>query len=727
MAVPASVVWKLEDDSTFAVNCFPARGIARSTHEGAGSWIIAYAHEQHRRFGRSLKPIKRVVDQYSEEIKFSSTNKDVEQHRGNSLNEDFLLRHHHIDTAIDLCSVNVCDCDLEFTDDVNFSKFENVAYVNASENLLSLAPFHTFPALREIELPVNGIRGIKVKEGDFPSLQVLDLSYNNLSSSDVLALGILPRLKVLTLTGNGLSEIHPGICQSYVNSKGESCIYFQNLEVLLLDDNRLRDMATFAALASLPALRELNLDKNGIMLVPYLKVLGEKVLSETHSFTKDRPSRSANGKKSSRGSSRKNKRVLSGKGTVSGIIEPLTQLPFENNEKDDEKREDDVDNGRQAESRENVSGGLSEQSHDVSMPTPPFQQLRILSLANNKIADEEHVLAVAGWPSLQVIVLHGNPLIIRNNGEPPMLSHYLRKRCGISIMRQKSKTPVIKPHLQMPVHEHRKVTSTVPKILKQPVDLMIENMRNPAILHTPHPPTVPKETQTFQIEEITSRKTEIKVPQENLESDQENVFLTQVNEDCSEDVPQQPLLEKKPSAFTEKKAKSKKDVGNNLLQEILKDAKPDPDVHEALSIQGNIKLLRQILHHPVTCMRINEPPENRVKKFIYRPDKTATGVSKRDVRSLARPNVHQERARRLQNSLKAMRDRPAAAIELPLLDALTDERYKDEHREAHDLLEEIEKKYRVVREESLRASRQAGRALKETKAHIENLQENLKT
>lgn len=46
------------------------------------------------------------------------------------------------------------------------------------------------------------------------SLQMLDLSFNNLSSEDFANLGLLPKLRVLHLTGNNLKDI-PGNLAGY--------------------------------------------------------------------------------------------------------------------------------------------------------------------------------------------------------------------------------------------------------------------------------------------------------------------------------------------------------------------------------------------------------------------------------------------------------------------------------------------------------------------------------
>jgi len=60
-------------------------------------------------------------------------------------------------------------------------------------------------------MPLNGLRSIKPRSGDYPHLEVLDLSYNNLSQEDLLTLGLLPNVKVLHLTGNGLSTLPPNL------------------------------------------------------------------------------------------------------------------------------------------------------------------------------------------------------------------------------------------------------------------------------------------------------------------------------------------------------------------------------------------------------------------------------------------------------------------------------------------------------------------------------------
>lgn len=53
----------------------------------------------------------------------------------------------------------------------------------------------------------------------FPTFQVLDVSYNNLSQEDILTIGLLPNLKVLHLTGNALRTLPQNMGMPHVDPK----------------------------------------------------------------------------------------------------------------------------------------------------------------------------------------------------------------------------------------------------------------------------------------------------------------------------------------------------------------------------------------------------------------------------------------------------------------------------------------------------------------------------
>lgn len=68
--------------------------------------------------------------------------------------------------------------------------------------LYVLDAFRKFMSLRELEFPLNNVSGgVNIGPHDFIHLEKLDLSYNRITSDDILALGVIPCLKTLHLTG----------------------------------------------------------------------------------------------------------------------------------------------------------------------------------------------------------------------------------------------------------------------------------------------------------------------------------------------------------------------------------------------------------------------------------------------------------------------------------------------------------------------------------------------
>ncbi|XP_078490214.1 X-ray radiation resistance-associated protein 1 [Ciona intestinalis] len=713
-----SAVWKLESDNNFATNCFPARGIVRKANEGSGSWIVAYAEAQHNKFKASFKPEKQV--QIQEQIGNATPSATVTldgvkqgPSQSGTLDGKFLLWRHHVESPLDLCSINVSDRELDNVNEEDFKEFVNVAYLNAAENLLPFRPFTNFPNLRELELPVNGLRNLKVNPGDFPNLQVLDLSYNNLSAQDVLDLGVLPRLKVLTLTGNGLHSIHPDMARPFIiakenssndstNSADEYVIgRFQNLEVLLLDDNHLSDLSTFASLAALTQLKELNLDKNNIQVIPHLRVVGDRVLSEVHSSVGQAKSTAS---KSSGRKSRNSRR------TASASKPPTTDLT-------QDKRNMATSTTFLQEQNEQPESHVSLNTPDVSVlpstPNPPFQHLRLLSIANNNLAEEECVLAVASWPRLKHLILNGNPIVKTTSGEPPLISHYLHKRLGISIHRSEKKLTPSKPHILMPTDKERKVSSFVPKIPKQPVDVLLNSLTAPKPNLIPRPPSQPKPlTKEF-----------VKLPsipqQQDTSAQEESVFLTQVDEIPDEQTQQKPKrqVQKKNTKVNEKQEENVFDLNN---YEILMDARPDSSLHEPIGIQGNVRALHHLLSHQ-TVFRTSDVTLDRVLP-CYKAKSTRHSKAMAVARERGKIKLPTKKEQ-LAIALSDIRNRDVAATEVPLTDALYMSSDVISQDEADDLLRDVEEKYRVVREESLRASRQAQRAFQEAKDAVQSLQE----
>ncbi|XP_060747687.1 X-ray radiation resistance-associated protein 1 [Tachysurus vachellii] len=267
-------VYKLDNGESFPTNCFPIRSFHQSK-EGAGHWLIAQRVSVEDRYKILKQPtsLKHSCTRPSGQYECERLGQRTLKHSGNTLNGEILMALHCVDRPSDLCSVDISERKLESVTLEGLEQFDSVAYINASDNFLTLEAFSRFPALRELELLLNGLSTVEVNAVDFPRLEVLDLSYNNLSSSGILAIGLLPRLKVLHLTGNNLQTLPPDMAGSNTpdgDVAPESSTLFQTLEVLMLDDNKLTS-CVFRSLSNLERLQHLNLEGNAISEVPYLQ------------------------------------------------------------------------------------------------------------------------------------------------------------------------------------------------------------------------------------------------------------------------------------------------------------------------------------------------------------------------------------------------------------------------------------------------------------------------
>ncbi|PNJ51309.1 XRRA1 isoform 7 [Pongo abelii] len=269
-----SGIYKLDDGKPYLNNCFPARNLLRMPEEGQGHWLVV------QKGNLKKKPKGLVGAQAERQESLKATSFEFKGKKGSRrenqvdlpgriLDQAFLLKHHCVRKPSDLCTINAKEND--------FKHFHSVIYINASENLLPLEAFHTFPALKELDLAFNGIKTIYVKYGDFKLLEFLDLSFNSLTVEAICDLGILPHLRVLLLTGNGLTSLPPNLAVAEQEASVTSLtskryiLRFPALETLMLDDNRLSNPSCFASLAGLRRLKKLSLDENRIIRIPYLQ------------------------------------------------------------------------------------------------------------------------------------------------------------------------------------------------------------------------------------------------------------------------------------------------------------------------------------------------------------------------------------------------------------------------------------------------------------------------
>ncbi|KAG8522885.1 X-ray radiation resistance-associated protein 1, partial [Galemys pyrenaicus] len=751
-----SGIYKLDDGKPYLSNCFPAKNLLRMPEEGRGHWLVA------RKCNLKKKP-KAMFEtpagsQESEKTSFDTSEKKVSRQgsqadlREHVLDRAFLLKHHCVKKPSELCNINVSGLKFSKAKEKDFKHFHSVIYINASENLLPLETFHTFPALKELELAFNGIKTVYVKYGDFRYLEFLDLSFNSLTGEAICDLGILPHLRVLLLTGNGLTSLPPSLAVTEQESSAPSMaskryiLRFPALETLMLDDNRLSSPNCFASLAGLRRLKKLSLDQNRISRIPYLQQVQVREGSAHWG--------------GGRGSAQKEAQSVLH--PQSWMFEPsdgqpdYTVLPM----KKDVDRTEVVFSSYPGFSTSETTKVCALPPIFEILPVkslkarnqtlaPPFPELRYLSLAYNKITKEDAMLPVALFPSLSELVFHNNPLVAHTRGVPPLLKSFLHDRLGIHLIRRKIVRG--KHHILMPRKDSRKVKTQVPKVPKQPLILhqpsitkspskeMLESeaglpeelptarstslnirmpVEGPAGLSLsrrtfmPLPPICSRST--VQSDETVSRHSDMagRVSPEHLSDEDtksvESIFLTQVSalpssilqrghSDLKEKERRRPQTAPRETKKTQRKLVSASLSGKYHGCEELLTAKPDPTFTEPKGIQKNTQALRHLLGHPL-LYRSSKPRLDTLQKRYVPKEKRTQKISVSPPRKT--------RAQLLDDILIRMRD-PRNITEAPLAAVLrrqTEQRLvnQKQYLEAKKLLKEFRARYRRLVRSSLR-------------------------
>ncbi|XP_003781410.1 X-ray radiation resistance-associated protein 1 [Otolemur garnettii] len=748
----SSGIYKLDDGKPYLNNCFPAKNLLRMPEEGRGYWLVTRKNNFKRK-PQDLIGISAEGQESQKKVSLEGRGKKGSR-RANQVNlpeyvldRAFLLKHHAVKKPSDLCTVNAKEKD--------FKHFESVVYINASENLLPLEAFHTFPALKELELAFNGIRTIYVKYGDFKFLEFLDLSFNSLTAEAICDLGILPHLRVLLLTGNGLTSLPPNLAVIEQEASETSLtsrryiLRFPALETLMLDDNKLSNPNCFASLAGLRRLKKLSLDQNRIFRIPYLQQV------QLHDGSGDWfPGR---------GSPQKEPQsVLQSKPWTNEISEAqpdYTVLPM----KKDVDRTEVVFSSYPGFSTSETTKVctlppifeiLPVKSLKVRNQTlaPPFPELRYLSVAYNKIAKEDAVLPVALFPSLCELIFHNNPLVAHTRGVPPLLKSFLQERLGIHLIRKKTMVKS-KHHILMPQKESRKVKTQVPKVPKQPLLLHHSRMtaikspsRNmleaeaevdeelPTAQSTSLEPHIPTEgleglslsrrtfvplppicsDSTVHSEETVSRPSDTAVhlspdqPSDEDTKSTESIFLTQVNELPStimhrDDLEEKEKDQRRPPPTPKEMKRTRRKLPSTSLPrkyhgyEELLTTKLDPAFVEPKGIQKNAQALQHMLKHPI-LYRSSKPKLDAFQKHYVPKERRAQRIPI--------PPQRKTRGQLLDDILVRMRD-PRNITEAPLGTVLrrrTEQRLANQQQylEAKRLLKEFRARYRRLVRCSLR-------------------------
>ncbi|XP_006982217.1 X-ray radiation resistance-associated protein 1 [Peromyscus maniculatus bairdii] len=746
----SSGMYKMDNGKPCLNNCFPAKSLLRMPEEGRGHWLVARKGSMKKGVAKASTEGQENLKKVSFEtgLKKASRRESQADVIGHVLDRAFLLKHHCARKPSDLCTINVSGMKFSKAKEKDFRHFTSVIYINASENLLPLDAFHTFPALKELELAFNGIKMIYVKYGDFKTLEFLDLSFNSLTEEAICDLGILPHLRVLLLTGNGLTSLPPNMAVAEQEASVSSLtskkyiLRFPALETLMLDDNKLSNPSCFASLAGLRRLKKLSLDQNKIFRIPYLQQV--QLCDGSGDWVTEGP----NPQKELQ--------------TQTWIFETpdeqpnYTVLPM----KKDVDRTEVVFSSYPGFS-------TSETAKICSLPpifeilpvkslkarnqtlAPPFPELRYLSLAYNKIAKEDAVLPAALFPSLCELVFHNNPLVAHTRGIPPLLKSFLQERLGIRLVRRKLVKS--KHHILMPRKESRKVKTHVPKVSrhslvphhmsltpdKPPSGLMLEpepgaealpspeNTSHEALLATeasegtplthrtfvPMPPICSDSTVHSEPGSHPSRAAALLSPEHPSDEDAkstESIFLTQVNElppstvhkeklEAKESDPKRPLTAPREAKRTRRKHPSASVHNKYYGYEELLTAKPDPAFVEPKGIQKNAQALHRMLKQPLIC-RSSKPRLDTFQKPYVPKEKRAGRIPI--------PPPRKTRAQLLDDILIRMRD-PRNVTEAPLgavLQRRAQQRLvnQKQYREAKRLLKEFRARYRQLVRSSLR-------------------------
>ncbi|XP_055138910.1 X-ray radiation resistance-associated protein 1 isoform X7 [Symphalangus syndactylus] len=665
----SSGIYKLDDGKPYLNNCFPARNLLRMPEEGQGHWLVV----QKGNLKKKPKGLVGAQAERRESLKVTSFEfKGKKGSRrenqvdlpGRILDQAFLLKHHCVRKPSDLCTINVSGLKFSKAKENDFKHFHSVIYINASENLLPLEAFHTFPALKELDLAFNGIKTIYVKYGDFKLLEFLDLSFNSLTVEAICDLGILPHLRVLLLTGNGLTSLPPNLAIAEQEASVTSLtskryiLRFPALETLMLDDNRLSNPSCFASLAGLRRLKKLSLDENRIIRIPYLQQV--QLYDESVDW---------NG---GRGSPQKEPQFM---------LQSKPRMPEDSDEQLDYTVlpiKKDVD-------RTGVPPLLKS-----------FLQERLgIHLIRRKIVKPKYHVLMSRKESRKV------KTEIPKVPKQPLVLHHPR----VTTVKSPSKDM-----LEAELAEDLPTTKSTSVESEMPTE-SLEGLSLSRRIFVPLPPICSDSTvhsvETLSHLSDTAVHLSPERPSDEDSKSTESIFLTQVSELPSSAIHKDDLelkekdQKKPPAAPREVKGTRRKLPTASLPSkyhgyEELLTAKPDPAFIEPKGIQKNAQALQEMLKHPLLC-HSSKPKLDTLQK-PYVPKKRAQRIPI--------PPPRKTRAQLLDDIFIRLRD-PRNITEAPLgavLHRWTERRLVNhkQYLEAKRLLKEFQARYRQLVSGSLR-------------------------
>ncbi|XP_054380794.1 X-ray radiation resistance-associated protein 1 isoform X6 [Pongo abelii] len=495
----------------------------------------------------------------------------------------------------------------------------------------------------------------------------LDLSFNSLTVEAICDLGILPHLRVLLLTGNGLTSLPPNLAVAEQEASVTSLtskryiLRFPALETLMLDDNRLSNPSCFASLAGLRRLKKLSLDENRIIRIPYLQQV--QLYDESVDW---------NG---GRGSPQKEPQFI------------LQSKP---------RMLEDSD--------EQLDYTVLPMKKDVDRTgVPPllksFLQERLgIHLIRRKIVKPKHHVLMSRKESRKV------KTEIPKVPKQPLVLHHPR----VTTTKSPSKD-MLEPEAELA--EDLPTTKSTSVESEMPTE-SLEGLSLSRRTFVPLPPIC--SDSTVHSEETLSHLSDTAVrlsperPSDEDSKSTESIFLTQVNELPSSIIHKDDLelkekdQKKPPTAPREVKGTRRKLPTASLPSkyhgyEELLTAKPDPAFIEPKGIQKNAQALQKMLKHPLLCHSSKPKLDTLQKPYVPK--------EKRAQRILI-PPPRKTRAQLLDDIFIRLRD-PRNITEAPLgavLHQWTERRLVNhkQYLEAKRLLKEFQARYRQLVSGSLR-------------------------
>ncbi|XP_054223699.1 X-ray radiation resistance-associated protein 1 isoform X17 [Homo sapiens] len=495
----------------------------------------------------------------------------------------------------------------------------------------------------------------------------LDLSFNSLTVEAICDLGILPHLRVLLLTGNGLTSLPPNLAVAEQEASVTSLtskryiLRFPALETLMLDDNRLSNPSCFASLAGLRRLKKLSLDENRIIRIPYLQQV--QLYDESVDW---------NG---GRGSPHK---------------EPQFMLQSKPRMLED--------------SDEQLDYTVLPMKKDVDRTgVPPllksFLQERLgIHLIRRKIVKPKHHVLMSRKESWKV------KSEIPKVPKQPLVLHHPRMRTTKSPSKD-----MLEPEAELA--EDLPTTKSTSVESEMPTE-NLEGHSPSCRTFVPLPPicsnsTVHSEETLSHLSDTTVRLSPERPSDEDSKST-ESIFLTQVSELPSsvihkDDLELKEKDQKKPPTAPREVKGTRRKLPTAFLPskyhgyEELLTAKPDPAFIEPKGIQKNAQALQQMLKHPLLC-HSSKPKLDTLQKPYVHKEKRAQRIPI--------PPPKKTRAQLLDDIFIRLRD-PRNITEAPLgavLHQWTERRLVNhkQYLEAKRLLKEFQARYRQLVSGSLR-------------------------